>query len=129
MLEEGWISNLGLEVANCYIYFASHGFQSVLWCSSFCKDSGLPLYFSTLQSPLPQQPGDLAPAKTKLQRDQSCGSFKDPLQDQLTPTNVYLSSHFMMATSLNGCSDSPQEQLFLQKGSGWGLGERKCCIF
>lgn len=46
----------------------------------------------------------LAGAKTKLQREQCPGSFKDPLQDQLTPTNVYLSPHLMMATSLNGCT-------------------------
>lgn len=35
--------------------------------------------------------------KQNFKGNRNCGSFKDPLQDQLTPTNVYLSSHFMMA--------------------------------
>lgn len=40
--------------------------------------------------------------KQNFKGKRSCRSFKDPLQDQLTPTNVYLSSHLMIPTSLNG---------------------------
>ena len=64
MLGEGWVSSLGLEVANYYMYFSSYSFQSVPWCSPFGKGSGLSVLFPTLR--LPQHPGDLAPAKTKI---------------------------------------------------------------
>lgn len=53
--------------------------------------------------------------KQNFKGNRNCGSFKDPLQDQLTPTNVYLSSHFMMALHWMGAQPHPRNSCFSQK--------------
>lgn len=55
------------------------------------------------------------------------GSFKDPLQDQLTPANVDLSSHLMMTTSEMD-AEPHLKNTFSSKKTGLGVLERKFCV-
>lgn len=55
------------------------------------------------------------------------GSFKDPLQDQLTPANVDLSSRLMTTTSEMD-AEPHLKNTFSSKKIGLEVSERKFCV-
>lgn len=66
--------------------------------------------------------------KQNFKGKRSSGSFKDPLQDQLTPANVDLSSHLMMATSELG-AEPHLKNTFSSKKIGLGCWKGTSVLF